>query len=402
MATINIVQRTKQLSNGKFGIYLRFTKDRKNSFIYLNMSASEVDWNPKKQEFRKSYRDYIQKNSSLDKIRSRAESILSKSYENEQDLNADEFKSLFLEYKNDAKITVYDFWEDFISDLIKSGRTGTAKFYKEARHTLFSFVGNREINFKDITPNLLSKFEVYLRARGNKESGIAVRMRALRSIFNKAIANGVVKKDFYPFITYKVSKLKSEPEKRALTLEDMNKIIECDLSNHTHLKDSKNYFLFSYYTGGINFVDMMKLTWDNIQGNRIKYIRSKTKVNLDITILPPVMEILYYYKQQVSNTNYIFPILLQENLTPSQIENRKFKTLKQYNSDLKEIAKISNVEEVLTSYVARHSFATNLWAKGVSYDIISKLMKHNSPDITMKYLKSFNNKDIDNAMNQLL
>ncbi len=402
MATINIVQRTKQSANGEFGIYLRFTKDRRHTFIYLNKSCEKSDWNPIKQEFRKGYIDYIQNNSALQKIRSRAENIISKTYENGNDISIEEFKDLFLNFRNEKNTPVYEFWEDYLNDLVKSGRTGTARYYKECRQVFFKFSQNRNLYFKDITPLLLSKFEVFLRERGNRETGIAVRMRGIRSVYNNAIQKGFAKKEHYPFGTYKVSKLKGETEKRALSIEDMQKIIHVDISKFKHLTNTKNYFLFSYFLGGINFVDMMKLTWENIQKDRIRYVRSKTKSTFDISMLPPVIEILDYYRSKPTNTNYVFPILLNSELTPTQIENRKAKTLKQFNKELKELASLAGVDEKLTSYVARHTFATNLKLKGVSTDIISESMGHKNVAITSAYLKSFNKSVIDEAMEKLL
>lgn len=145
----------------------------------------------------------------------------------------------------------------------------------------------------------------------------------------------------------------------------------------------------------------MKLKWSNIVGDRLIYYRNKTNVKFNIKILDPVKEILTYYDNRKINS-YIFPIILNENSTPIQIENRKHKTLKKYNKDLKEISKLCGIEENLTSYVARHSFATNLKQKGVSTDIISEAMGHKNLAITQAYLKELENEVIDDAMSKLL
>lgn len=110
----------------------------------------------------------------------------------------------------------------------------------------------------------------------------------------------------------------------------------------------------------MNFYDLMKLRWENIDGDKLIYTRSKTKGRFIVKILEPVKDILNYYKSFNKNTNYVFPILLKEGLTPMQIENRKAKKLKRFNSDLKKIAEIIGIDKPITSYVARHSFATNL------------------------------------------
>ena len=112
-------------------------------------------------------------------------------------------------------------------------------------------------------------------------------------------------------------------------------------------------------------------------------------------IIENTRKILTYYKLQNRPTQYVFPILLHEKLTPEQIHYRKQKVLKTYNSRLKEIALLAGVEAKLTSYVARHSFATILKMKGTSIAKISEMMGHADVSVTMNYLKEFSNEDLD-------
>jgi site-specific recombinase XerD len=94
--------------------------------------------------------------------------------------------------------------------------------------------------------------------------------------------------------------------------------------------------------------------------------------------------------------------LLKNDLTPIQIENRKQKTLKKYNKQLKEIAEIQGITENVTSYVIRHSYATNLKFAGVSSDLIGQSMGHQDISVTNAYLKEFDEEVVFNAMEKLL
>ncbi len=89
-------------------------------------------------------------------------------------------------------------------------------------------------------------------------------------------------------------------------------------------------------------------------------------------------------------------------LTPSQLENRKHKTLQRYNKDLKEIAQICGIDKPLSSYVARHSFANCLKQKGVATDVISESMGHQNLAITQAYLKELDSTVLDEASELLL
>ncbi|MCO6147377.1 site-specific integrase [Flavobacterium sp. NRK1] len=402
MINTKIVQRAKPLSNGTYPIYLRVTKDRKTKFISLKLSCEKSQWNETKSELRKSASNYSQLNKSLDEIGKRAEKIVSDALGKGDDLTLDEFEAQFFNFKTDKRITVNEFWDEHIEDMNKSGRTGNARFFKDSKNSFFKFLENTKIYFKDITPALLDKYEVFLRSNGGIDSGIAVKMRALRALYNSAIKKGYAQKENYPFDAYKLSKLKGKGNKRAISSDDIMKIKNLNTEEHPTLLNTKNYFVFSYYTGGMNFFDMMKLTWDNIVGDRIIYIRSKTKGRFTIKILEPVQEILDYYKKQQRDTNYVFPIILRDDSTPIQLEYRKEKTLKRFNSDLKKIADICEIEHKITSYVARHSFATNLKQKGVSTDVISEAMGHQNLAITQAYLKELENDVIDDAFSKLL
>ena len=152
----------------------------------------------------------------------------------------------------------------------------------------------------------------------------------------------------------------------------------------------------------MNFTDMLKLEWSNISEDTIYYVRSKTKGTFQIKIVEPVRKILEYYYENNRGTKYVFPILLHDNLTPDQIENRKGKTLGRYNRDLKEIARITGIKKPITSYVARHSFANCLKQKGVATDIISESLGHQNLTITQVYLKQLNTEVVDKAMEILL
>jgi site-specific recombinase XerD len=223
-------------------------------------------------------------------------------------------------------------------------------------------------------------------------------------IFNECIENGLISQDKYPFKNYKISKLKHNKNARAISINDIRKIESLDTTVHDKLKLAKDLFLFSYYSGGINFKDIMLLDRDSIYNNntRITYVRSKTNGLFDFKLSSKAKDIVDYYTHYRTDTKYIFPILLKDNLTPTQIENRRHKCISQFNKDLKTIGLICEIDFDLTSYVARHTFASNLKQKGIATDIISEAMGHKDIKVTQLYLKRLENSVIDNAIDSLI
>ncbi|PQL90743.1 site-specific integrase [Apibacter adventoris] len=398
VANVKIVLGNQPLSDDKFGIYLRITKNRKKKEIGIGLRCEKEHFI--NEQLTKNHPNYRIENELILNLKSKALKIIREFQLQEQDFSLQDFEAIF-RGNNNQELNIIQFFDEIINEMERAGRMGNARAYKETRDALVKFSGNKII-FNEITPVFLEKFEVEMRERGNKDGGIAFKMRELRAIFNKAINRKIITQDIYPFKDYKISKLKTKKNKKALSIEDFKKIRDVDLSEYPYLIEAHNYFLFSFYTRGMNFVDMMKLKWSDIQDGRIYYTRSKTKGQFSIEITEKVEKILNYYKVNNTENLYVFPILLKDNLTPKQIANRKHKVLARYNSKLKQIAKIAGIEKHLTTYVARHSFATILKQIGTSTDVISELMGHSDVQITMTYLKEFDNDVLDKENRKLL
>jgi len=401
MASIKIILRDKITQEGMYPIVLRIIKNRKSKLISIGLECLKKDWDEDNNQFKRSHPNHLQRNRLLLKYKEMGLGIIDGFLMDGIDFTLDQFANKFRGTEPN-KITVLEFWNEVVSDLIKSGKVGNAKALNETKSSVFSFHKKTNLMFKEIDLCFLEKYEVFLRENNNSDGGVAFKMRELRSLYNRAIKKNIVQEKYYPFKTYKVSKLKVGNIKKALTRDEVRLIQNFDETKYLNLAEAKRIFLFSYYCRGINYFDIMLLKWSDISGNRINYIRSKTKGRFSIEILQPVKEILDFYKIIPSNTNYVFPLLLSENMSATQIQNRKHKKLKKFNSDLKKIAEIVGINKPLSSYVARHSYATNLKQLGVSTDIVSQSMGHKNVAITTAYLKDFEDDVVDKENEKLL
>ncbi len=401
MASIKIILRDKITQEGMYPIVLRIIKNRKSKLISIGLECLKKDWDEDNNQFKRSHPNHLQRNRLLLKYKEMGLGIIDGFLMDDIDFTLDQFENKFRGTEPN-KITVLEFWNEVVSDLIKSGKVGNAKALNETKSSVFSFHKKTNLMFKEIDLSFLEKYEVFLRENNNSDGGVAFKMRELRSLYNRAIKKNIVQEKYYPFKTYKISKLKVGNIKKALTRDEVRLIQNFDETKYLNLAEAKKIFLFSYYCRGINYFDIMLLKWSDISGNRINYIRSKTKGRFSIEILQPVKEILDFYKSMPSNTKYVFPLLLSENMSATQIQNRKHKKLKKFNSDLKKIAEIVGINKPLSSYVARHSYATNLKQLGVSTDIVSQSMGHKNVAITNAYLKDFEDDVVDKENEKLL
>ena len=403
MASVKTVLRKSKLADGTHPIYLRVTLNRRSRYFKTLFNVQEHEWNNTIGVFTKKNPNYLHYNKLLLQLKERAINVIADLQLKDPEFSLEDFSRKFKMVIRPQGKNFFAFWEEVIKELLDSGRTGTARSNIDAFHSFKSFYQSKHLTFKDLNPNILCKYEVYLRSRGCTDGGIGVRMRAIRAIYNKAIQRELVNERFYPFKKYKISKFKGSSFKRALSMQEVLRIVNLDLTEYPLLINSRNYFVFSFYTRGMNFADMMRLRWSDISEDRIYYTRSKTRSNFIIKILPPVEQILNYYKKENRGLPYVFPLIVNENYTPSQLENRKHKTIQRYNKELKEIGRLCGIiGKPMSSYVARHSYANCLKQIGVPTDVISESMGHKTLAITQSYLMELDSSHIDDFMKVLL
>jgi len=396
-ATVNVVLfKSKTLANGEHPLMIRVCKDNKKKYKSLGISIHPQFWDFDKNKPRKNCPNKEQIQTLIsDNIKDLSGSILDFKTENKEFTAT---KVIERVKEPSLKKTVEQLFDSEINRLQGEGRLKYASTYKELKASLLNFNMHLDIYFSEIDINWLKRYEAYLRTKGLADNSIGVRFRTLRTLFNKAISENIVKSDYYPFKAYKVSKLRKGTVKRAITKADIELIINHKVeSDYSQL--AIDLFYFSYLSGGINFVDMAYLTYDNIVDKRLIYIRKKTKKLIKLPIQDKAMDIVKKYK---SNNSYIFPILSEFHKTDIQKANRVHKVLGKINKYLKAVGQELKLPIDLTTYVARHTYATVLKRSGVNTSIISESLGHSSEKVTQIYLDSFENSQIDEAMKNLL
>lgn len=403
-ASLSVVcYKSKRLSNGESPLMLQVSKGGKRQYQSLGVSVNPKFWDFSKNKPKSNCpnREYILK------------LILNKQAELQQrmlELNAEqkEYTTTTLLHDEHRKFelkTVKQFYQELIEQYKANEKCGNRLIYKSSYNSINVFTnGNLEIPFSAIDVAWLNKYEKWLRSKGNKETTMSLMFRTLRSAYNKAIESKCARKSDYPFNDYRISKFDVSTEKRAIAKADVLKFSTDvhSIGKQQYVQLSKDIFIFSYLCGGINFTDIANLTKDNIiEGKRLHYIRQKTGKLIKLGLSEEALQIIKRYA--VESKGYLFPILnAQLHKTPLQKQNRIHKMLGKVNKNLKRLAAQLGVEANLTTYVARHSFASVLKKSGVNIALISEALGHSDLTTTQIYLDSFDNEQIDNAMKNLL
>ncbi|WP_101688562.1 site-specific integrase [Dysgonomonas massiliensis] len=396
-ATVNVLLfKSKTLADGSHPLMIRICKDNKKKYKSLGVSIFPQYWDFDKNKPRRNCpnKDFIN-NLISDKIKEFSDQIIEFKSEN-KDFTATKLVEKVITQNN--KETVGEFLDAEIERLQAERRYGYANTYIFLKASLVDFNKHLDIYFSEIDVAWLRQFETFLRAKDLKQNSIGVKFRTLRTLYNRAISENLVKAEYYPFKTFKVSKLKETTLKRSINKAEIELIINHKATDY-YTQLSIDLFYFSYLSGGINFVDMSYLTKDNIIDNRLIYTRRKTKKLIKLPIQDRAMEIIERYN---SNSKYLFPILSDFHKSDQQKANRIHKVIGNVNRYLKRIGEELNIPIDLTTYVARHTYATVLKRSGVNTSIISESLGHSSEKITQIYLDSFENSQIDEAMKNLL
>lgn len=287
------------------------------------------------------------------------------------------------------------FIRDIIYQLKHVGRVRTAETYSTTLNSFSRFCSIRgDVDLDEVDGALMMEYENYLKSNGLIPNTISFYMRNLRALYNRAVEKGItVQRNPFKHVYTGVDKT----VKRALSIKMIRKIRDMDLSLLPSMDYARDMFMFSFYTRGMSFVDMAYLKKKNLQNGILAYRRQKTNQQLFIKWEKPMQDIIDKY--DTSGTPYLLPIVKDVN---SDVRRQYRNACHLVNVKLKMIGVDLGLPIVLTSYVARHTWASIAHSKNVSLSVISEAMGHDSENTTRIYLASLDMSVIDKANKMII
>lgn len=398
--TLSLDTRRKR-KDGSYPLVIRLTHFQKTTSISTGYSFPLSSWDATKKKVKSNYKgvgSVVNLNNLLSKKLSEATDIVNRLSEKGElpYLSVKEVKDKITGKSNYSSF--FAFTEILIAELKEAQRYGTARSYKGLKDILMVFTKEKDLKFNQLNYDFLRRFErFHLKKPGNGLNGLAAYMRTIKAIYNKGIKRGFIEREAYPFYKYQI---KTQPtKKRAIDVSHIKKIMSMKLDSKDKLFHHRNYFLLSYMLLGMSFIDMAFLKVNNIVDGRIKFQRRKTSKLYDIKITENIQEILKYYSNSKARDAFLLPILKRDTLE-LQYKDAQW-ALKLYNKGLKEIAIKCQIEERITSYVSRHSFATHALFKNIPLAAISSMLGHSKLSTTQIYLKSLPSNILDSYQEEL-
>ena len=397
MASVRVLLRKDKVNKeNQHPIIIQIIHHRRKKNISLGHYLSDSEWDPKaglaieKSNIREQ-KIYLQKlNITIERKKAEIKNVILDLENRGKPFTVETIVDIVKHYSN--PVSVFSFMETLIKRLEETGKIGNSLIYKNTLKIFKRFRVEKDLTFDELNYNQLISFEEYLQKKGNMVNTIFTHMKTLRSVYNKAIKENLAKKELYPFEQYHLKDEKTS--KRALSKANIIALKELDLSENHRMQFARDLFFFSFYTRGMSFVDIAHLKVENIVDDRLLYVRNKTNQKFTIKLTSQISEIIAKYNNLKVKESYIFPIITNPK---GDIYKQCLDALSLTNSRLGKIGKKLNFPIHLSTYVARHSWATIAKREGIPTAVISEGLGHETERTTQIYLDSFENNVLDDA-----
>lgn len=390
MAGVKVKFRPSSVKAKEGVIYYQITRNRAIRQLKTNYRIHADEWNKKAGSIiftgiRSNYLQSIKESVKWD-IK-RLESIIDRLENRQIEYSADDVIYIFKNQENEQSL--FNFMREIIARLKQMGRHRTSEAYRTSLKSFMEFRGNKDLLFDEINSDMMLMYEAFLLNKGVTKNSSSFYMRVLRAVYNRAVEKELTWQRFPFKLVYTGI---GRTVKRAISLEDIKQIKELDLSMDAARSLSRDMFLFSFYTRGMSFIDMAYLKKTDLVNGVLTYCRRKTGHRLFIKWEKCMQEIVDKYDTEGSC--YLLPIIKIPNVN----ERKQYESsLRLINNKLKDIAKAVNLRMPLSTYVARHSWASIARSRNIPLSVISEGMGHDSEMTTQIYLSSLDTSVIDRA-----
>lgn len=400
MASIKLKFRA-HMDNTKVGVlYFQVIHDRVVKQVKTDYRIYECEWDKQRCDIVKDFPLSAVRNEALKIIRDKVVweqqklEYIVKSFESAGNLyTADEIIKRYKAATSD-ETTVFEYMRRQSERMLKLGRVRTGETYRQTLNSFMRFRNGVDLYFDMLDADMVEQYESYMRSNCLSRNTTSFYIRILRSIYNRAVGEGLAKQtDPFKRVYTGVDKT----AKRAITLKEIRRIKELDLTDKPDLDFARDIFLFSFYLRGMSFIDLAYLRKKDLANGYITYIRKKTGQQLSIRWERSMQEIVNKYPE--NPTPYLLPIIAKQDGTERKQYLNKILFV---NRKLKQIAQLAKIATPLTMYVSRHSWASIAKSKNVPLSVISEGMGHDNEETTRIYLASIRTNQIDDANSRIL
>lgn len=400
MATIKLGFRPSGITGAEGTIYYKLTHRRQVRVLSTGYRLMAENWSAESGMFVPSGDEGQQAHVRLvasmvnQELRRMAEAIAGRERAR-LEYTADE---LLCEFRSWPPMhTLFSYMRRLIEAKRAGGRAGTASAYSNVLHSLMQFRGGCDLTFDMLTQDTIVQYEGWLRARGVRANSSSSYMRVLRAVYRMAVRDQLAPDRSSIFSHVYMGYARTR--KRALPARDVSRLALLRLAAGSSEAFARDLFLLSIYLRGMSFVDMAFLRKDNLVGGMLTYSRMKTRQALSLAWEPCMQEIVDRYASLAPATPYLLPIITRLDGSERQ---QYLTALRNSNRALKRVGDRLSLPVPLTTYVARHTWASMAQEMHVPLQVIREGMGHESLRTTQVYLASIDSRVVDRANQRII
>lgn len=271
----------------------------------------------------------------------------------------------------------------------EAGKESTADLYRATCNRLQRFLQRPTLRFEEITSAMVDQFGEWMMQEGRPVNTVNTYLSNFRTLYNKAVRAGLCLPDVQPFSHLQLKR--DVTVKRAVPVQVLERAVKLKPKVDAEMGRSIDWFIFCFMACGMAFVDLAHLTWQNVRGNELVYKRKKTGALIRIGITPGMKLIINRYARKGSR--YLFPILPEKGTS-----HEGYKAiLARHNACLRMVSELLHLSVTLTSYVARHTWATEALRNNTPVAVIKQAMGHLYEETTVIYLALLSRKTMNKA-----
>lgn len=292
--------------------------------------------------------------------------------------------------------TLFNFIRSMVTKKTAAKRYGTAKTYRDSLASFSSFRNGKDITFDNLNEDVINQYEAWMKNKGLKRNSSSCYLRTFKTLYLKAVELGLTDdRDIFRhvFIGFATT------TKRAISIDAIKAIRKLNLENNPALAFARDMFMLSLYLQGMAFVDIAYLKKSDIRNGQLQYSRKKTGQALTISWEKPMQEIVDAYSHLTKDTPYLLPVITTQDGT----ERKQYERMEHnVNRNLKKIGEMAGLHVPLTTYVARHSWASIMRDMGNDITVVGKGLGHSDIKTTQIYLSTIDNSTVMKANKRFL
>lgn len=399
MATVKLKFRPSTVQSAEGTLYFQVTHKRKVKWLSTGLYVFPHEWDANTATVLVPAAG--KRNAVLTLVQSKVELalrqwklVLNSMELNHNDFTVEELCDAF--NRNPLPKTVFMFLQEQVVNKELMMRHGTARTYSNAYRRFKAFRNDVDLTFDQLTPGMIEHFEAWFIHRRLKQNSIRCYLRTLNTMFSKALEEGLLRNRNL-FSRVHLSYVPTA--KRAIGEKEMRIIAKLQLREGSTLALARDIFVFSYYMRGMSFVDIAYLRKTDLRNGMWTYSRMKTNQSLTVEWEEAQQRIIDRYTSKTKDSRYLFPVIKQEDGTEYEQCQRMQLNI---NRALKKIGERIGLKIPLTTYVARHTWASVARNVNVPVSVISVGMGHRSIKTTEVYLDSVDISRVNEANRMLI